>query len=180
MRWVNHPTYDLAILFIDDFKNPLYKSHAFFAKDPSRLQQGKFLCRLGYPFPEFTNFQYNADLDKLEWTTTGMIQSPTFPIEGMLTRHVMVGTKMVGVELSTPGLRGQSGGPLFDVDGVVYGMQFSTNHFHLGFDMKGKEIISDGKKIKVTNQPFLHVGRCIHADVIKEFLHENGVKFYER
>jgi hypothetical protein len=109
-----------------------------------------------------------------------MIQSPTFPIEGMLTRHVMDGTKMVGVELSTPGLRGQSGGPLFDTEGVVYGMQFSTNHFHLGFDMKGKEIISDGKKIKVTNQPFLHVGRCIHADVIKEFLHANGVKYYEK
>jgi hypothetical protein len=37
----------------------------------------------------------------------------------------------------------------------------------------------NGKTIKVNNQPFLHVGHCIHVDVIKSFLAQNGIKFYE-
>jgi hypothetical protein len=58
-------------------------------------------------------------------------------------------------------------------------MQSMTNHLHLGFDMKNQEMISGGKKIKITNQPCLHVGLCVHVDVIKEFLQTNGVKYYE-
>ena len=79
--------------------------------------------------------------------------------------------------MSTPGLRGQSGGPLFDRNGFVYGMQYATNHLHLGFDMKNKEITSEGKKISVTNQPFLHVGHCVHVDRIKEFLRQHNIPF---
>jgi hypothetical protein len=82
--------------------------------------------------------------------------------------------------LSTPGLKGQSGGPLFTKEGIVCGMQFATNHLHLGFDMKNKEVISNGEKIRITNQPCLHVGYCIHANIIKQFLQEHGVKYYEQ
>ena len=82
--------------------------------------------------------------------------------------------------MSTPGLKGQSGGPLFDINGFIYGMQYATNHLHLGFDMKNKEITSEGKKIKVTNQPFLHVGHCVHVDQIKEFLTEHKINFTEQ
>jgi hypothetical protein len=179
-RWVNHPDYDIAILFMENFSRPLYTSHAYFAKDTSGLQQGKFLCRLGFPFPEFTNFHYNQDNDRLEWTNTGAVQTPRFPIEGMLTRHLLDNNKIVGVELSTPGLRGQSGGPVFDKDGLVYGMQSSTTHLHLGFDMTNQEIVSGAKKIQVNNQPFLHVGRCVHVNAIKDFLRQHDVKFYEK
>ena len=85
----------------------------------------------------------------------------------MLTRNLVESTKIIRLELSTPGLRGQSGGPLFDEDGLICGMQSSTNHLHLGFDMKNFEYKTGGKTIKVTNQPFLHVGHCIHANIIK-------------
>jgi hypothetical protein len=68
---------------------------------------------------------------------------------------------------------------LFDVNGTVYGMQFATQHLHLGFDMKDKEIIGDGKKSKVSNYPFLHVGRCVHVDEIKSFLAEQKIDFTE-
>lgn len=178
-KWVNHIKYDLSIVIIENFKNPSYQSHAVFLKDTSVLKQGRFLCRLGFPFPEFTNFQYNTTTDNIEWTNTGQVETPRFPIEGMLTRHLLDGSKVVGLELSTPGLRGQSGGPLFNDKGLICGMQCSTNQLHLNFDMKNFEYKTGGKTIKVTNQPFLHVGYCIHVDIIKEFLTQNNIKFYE-
>ena len=178
-RWINHPKYDLSILIFEDFKNPAYKSHATFLKDTSVLKQGKYLCRLGYPFPEFTNFQFNEAADNIEWTNTGQSETPRFPIEGMLTRNLIDADKVIGIELSTPGLKGQSGGPLFNEQGLICGMQSMTNHLHLGFDMKNFEYKTGGKSIKATNQPFLHVGHCIHADIIKEFLTLNKIKFYE-
>jgi hypothetical protein len=55
-----------------------------------------------------------------------------------------------------------------------------TTHLHLGFDMKNKEIMNDGKKIKISNYPFLHVGDCIHVDRIKEFLILDNIKFHEK
>lgn len=178
-RFINHPEYDLSIIIFEKFKNPLYQSYARFLKDSSKLQPGKTMCRLGFPFPEFNNFQYNVNTDDIEWTNTGSSQTPRFPIEGMMTRHMADQKRIYGVEMSTPGLRGQSGGPLFDLNGIVCGMQSSTNHLHLGFDMHNYEYNINGRKIKVNNQPFLHVGQCIHVDIIKEFLAANAVKFYE-
>jgi hypothetical protein len=178
-KTVKHPTYDLSIIIFENFKNPLYQSHARFIKDSSSLKQGKTLCRLGYPFPEFTNFKYNQANDDIEWTNVGEKQTPRFPIEGMLTRKIKNGNEICGIELSTPGLRGQSGGPLFNEEGLICGMQSSTNHLHLGFDMKNFEYNVNGETIKVTNQPFLHVGQCIHVDIIKNFLKTNGVKYDE-
>ena len=86
---------------------------------------------------------------------------------------------MMGFELSTPGLRGQSGGPAFNQQGLICGMQSRTNHLHLGFDMKGFEYKANGVSTKVNNQPFLHVGHCIHVDIIKDFLKSNNIKYYE-
>jgi len=174
-----HPTLDLAILQFNGFAEKHYTSHATFVKDESKIKQGKYLCRLGYPFPEFNNFQYNEVTDDTEWNNDGISSTPNFPIDGIITRHISDGQQTVGIELSTPGLKGQSGGPLFDTEGLVYGMQSATNYLHLGFDIKGREVVADGKKEKVSNFPFLHVGHCIHADRIKEFLTEHNIKFYE-
>lgn len=178
-RWINHPKYDLAIIVFDNFRQPLYQSYARFLKDGNSLKQGKSLCRLGYPFPEFTNFLFDEQADQISWTNTGITSTPRFPIDGMLTRHLVDDGTLFGVELSTPGLRGQSGGPLFDRNGLVCGMQSKTNALHLGFDMNNAEHNINGRTIKVNNQPFLHVGHCIHVDIIKSFLVENGIKFYE-
>jgi S1-C subfamily serine protease len=86
---------------------------------------------------------------------------------------------MYGIELSTPGLRGQSGGPLFDNNGIVYGMQFSTKHLHLGFDLVDKEIMVNTSIKKVSDYSFIHLGQCIHVNVIKAFLKQHNVKYYE-
>ena len=55
--------------------------------------------------------------------------------------------------MSTPGFKGQSGGPLFDERGIIYGMQSAITS--------------------------LNLGQCIHAQVIKDFLRKEKVKFYE-
>lgn len=174
-----HPTQDLALLRFEGFNRILYKSHATFLADASRIKPGRSLCRLGYPFPEFTNFRYNPALDDIEWVSTGRATSPSFPIDGIVTRLSGDGSTISGVELSTPGLRGQSGGPLFDTNGLIYGMQSATSHLHLGFDIEDHEVLINGRKRRVSNYPFLNVGRCVHVNVIKAFLREKGVTFFE-
>ena len=175
-----HPKYDLAILKFNDYKTLRYQQHAVFLKDASGIRQGEFLCRLGFPFPEFNNYSFNERADDIEWTKEGIVASPRFPIEGMVTRFLADENKLFGIELSTPGLRGQSGGPLFNKDGIVYGMQFSTKHLHLGFDIVDKEIVSGNQPKKVSDYSFLHLGQCVHVDIIKEFLKEKDVKYYEQ
>ena len=57
-------------------------------RNGSDVQQGVQAFRLGYPFPEFTNYRYNKDLDDIEWTTEGRQASPAFPIDGIVTRQI--------------------------------------------------------------------------------------------
>lgn len=176
-----HPTLDLAILKFKDVKQIYYQSYAKFLKDGSQLKQGKSLCRFGFPFAEFNNFKHDLVNDEINFTDSGNMFSPSFPIEGILTRLVGDEQKnIVGIELSTPGLRGQSGGPLFDINGIVCGMQSETMPYHLGFDEQKVEIVSKGRKTNVINNSFLNVGRCIHVDAIKEFLKLHNIKYYEQ
>lgn len=175
-----HPTEDLAVIKFEGFEKIAYQGYATFLKDSSKIKQGKSVCRLGYPFPEFTNYRYDPAKDDIEWTREGQQNTPRFPFEGMVTRNLLNPEGAVtGIEVSTPGLKGQSGGPLFDERGIVYGMQSKTHHLHLGFDIKGKEIREEGKIKRVSNHPFLHLGACVHVDVIKNFLKDKGVKYYE-
>lgn len=174
-----HPKADLAILKFNDYKKLHYTGYAKFLKDASKIKQGNFLCRLGFPFPEFTNFKYNEAADDIEWTTAETQSPPRFPIEGMVTRFLAEAKQLYGIELSTPGLRGQSGGPLFNEKGIVYGMQFSTKHLHLGFDIIDKEILINNNTKKVSDYSFIHLGQCVHVNIIKDFLREKNISFYE-
>lgn len=174
-----HPTYDVAIIKFNGYGKLSYTDYAKFLTDDNSIQQGKQLCRLGYPFPEFSNFRYDAKNDEIEWTQEGQGGTPRFPIDGMITRSMQNENETFGIEISTPGLKGQSGGPLFDEDGKIYGMQSATHHLHLGFDIKDYEILDGGRKRKVSNYPFLHLGQCVHLNIIKAFLKDNGIKYYE-
>jgi len=174
-----HSKLDVALIHFSDFSRLLCESFPVFVKNGSDLKQGKYLCRLGFPFAEFTNFAYDSDEDKIHWTTSGRKDTPRFPIEGMVTRHLIDDTKnVIGFELSTPGLRGQSGGPAFDTEGKVWGMQASTTHLDLNFDVD-QEVIRKGLKKKVSDHAFLHVGRCIHINILKEFMQQNKINFQE-
>lgn len=174
-----HPNYDVAILKFKGYSSKYYTGHAVFAKDGNGIRPGDFLCRLGYPFPEFEDFLFDSSNDDIYWDASKNASTPRFPIDGMFTRHLVDETgKLFGIEISTPGLRGQSGGPLFTSNGLIYGIQSMTHHLHLGFDMVKEKMIINGKQTTINNQPFLHVGQCVHVDVIKEFLDMQKIKYY--
>ena len=175
-----HEKLDLAIIEFKDFDKKFYTGHAVFAKDSSSARPGDFLCRIGYPFPEFNSYNYNHAADDIEWSSVGNTNVPRFPQEGMVTRYVGdENNNVIGIELSTPGFKGHSGGPLFDKDGLVYGMQFATRHLHMGFDINNANIMINGKEELVNNQPFLHVGNCITGNLIKEFLDRFNIEYFE-
>ena len=174
-----HATLDIALLKFSGFTELGCSAFPVFGRDGADLKQGKSLCRLGFPFPEFTNFAYDPATDSIGGVQQGRDQTPRFPIEGMVTRHLLgPNAAVVGFELSTPGLRGQSGGPVFDSEGRVWGMQSQTAHLDLAFDVD-MEVVRDGRKRRVRDSAFLHVGHCVHVDVLKEFMREHGVGFLE-
>src|SRR5450432_548353 len=82
---ITHPTLDLAILKFKGFSKKLYASHAVFVKDSTDIMQGKYLCRYGFPFPEFNNFKYNPVKDDIEYVATGVVGTPAFPMDGIVT-----------------------------------------------------------------------------------------------
>jgi hypothetical protein len=178
MDSILHSTADLALIKFRGYKKLLCDHFPVFAADGRDLKPGKVLCRLGFPFPEFTNFRYNNNADQIEWTKEGRNTTPRFPLEGMVTRNLHDGDKIFGFELSTPGLKGQSGGPAFDSEGRIWGVQFATNHLDLDFDVN-MEVIRAGKKRRVLDYAFLRVGYAVHIDLIKDFMHENSVTFQE-
>lgn len=139
---------DLALVKFEGFNQLFCNSFPVFKDNSTDLKQGLSLCRLGFPYTGNTNFQYNSITDDIEWTTAGNPNSPLFPIDGIITRYVAENGQITGLELSTPGLKGQSGGPLFDKQGVICGLQSSTVSLPLGFDQVNREIMIDGKKIR--------------------------------
>ncbi|MBK6590594.1 MAG: trypsin-like peptidase domain-containing protein [Acidobacteria bacterium] len=174
-----HGSLDLALLHFRGVSKILCDNFPVFGRDSSEMKQGMSICRLGFPFPEFSNYGYNALTDSIGWNDQGQEFTPRFPIDGMLTRHVAdTSGKIIAFELSTPGIRGQSGGPAFGTDGRVWGMQSLTRHLDLDFDVDVE--LQRGTKVKrVQDSAFLHVGGCIHLDPIKEFMREHDVKFKE-
>jgi Trypsin-like peptidase domain len=175
----SHSNLDLALIHFREFIGLGCNSFPTFAANGSDLKQGKFLCRLGFPFPEFSNFAYDSTTNKIQWTTSGRTDTPCFPIEGMVTRHLVEGNgPVIGFEMSTPGLRGQSGGPAFDPEGRIWGMQAATAHLDLDFDVN-QEVMRNGLKKRVSDSAFLHVGHCMHVNVLKSFMTQHGVRFQE-
>lgn len=176
----HHPEHDLAILHFKGQSQTRYKGYATFLKNMDELKPGKTLCRAGFPFPEYSNYMYDEEKDEMFFKPQTTPNIPIFPLEGMVTRNIASKKgEIFAIELSTPGLKGQSGGPLFDSKGRIFGMQQSTKHLHLGFDIENKDIVTKHGRRKVNNYAFLHLGQCIRADIIKQFLDEKGYNYHE-
>lgn len=172
-----HPELDVALLHFRGFTKLLCTDFPTFAADDAGLKQGKSICRLGFPFAEFDNFEYDLASDRARWTQVGRLDTPRFPIEGMVTRHLLnQALAVVGFELSTPGLRGQSGGPAFDTEGRIWGMQSRTNHLDLNFDVN-MEVLRDGQATRIKDHAVLHVGHCVHVSALKAFMQQHRVQF---
>src|SRR5690606_19258234 len=137
---------------------------------------GTSLCRLGYPFhAAMADYDEDNDMFRLAPNT---LPIPRFPIEGIYTRAIITDQqytpehRLKFIETSSPGLRGQSGGPIFDKHGTVWGIQSHTTSLDLGF----KPTVKDGKRDIVENQ-FLNVGVGTHPEVIVTMLNKLGVSY---
>lgn len=169
------PEGDLIIGRLDRFDLKKIAAYPVF-KDPTHLRPGTSLCKLGYPFHKIkATFDEKNNVFKL---APGVLPLPRFPIEGIYTRNVIAGKSKDGkydikfLETSSPGLRGQSGGAIFDVKGTIWAVQSRTIHFALGFNPKIKK---NGREIE-ENQ-FLNVGIGIHPELIVAFFKDSGIKF---
>jgi len=140
------------------------------------MDVGRSLCKLGFPFHDISA-TYNETTDTFQ-LAAGTLPLPRFPIEGIYTRNALAGKSADGkydikfLETSSPGLRGQSGGPIFDTQGTVWAMQSQTMHLPLGFSPK----VNRGSRTTEEHQ-FLNAGLGVHAEVIVPFLRDNGIDF---
>jgi hypothetical protein len=165
---------DLAIGRLDPFDPNTVKIYPVF-KNTKCLDIGTSLCKLGFPFHD-VKASFNETKNTFE-LAPGSVPLPFFPLEGIYTRDVVTGKSNDGkyeirfLETSSPGLRGQSGGPIFDKNGTIWAVQSRTSHFPLGFSPKIKR-----NGIEVEENQFLNVGMGVHIKLILKFLRENSIK----
>ena len=128
----------------------------------------KYCVNLGFPFykitPQFNEKDNSFDLPK------EVLSMPHFPIEGMFTRNINLsrgaGLSAKFIETSSPGLPGQSGGPIFDSDGKIWAIQSSTTYYNFNRQ--------DGKrKIRAT----FDCGIGAHPEAIIVFMKNQEIKF---
>ena len=142
-------------------------------KNPVSMKPGTSLCRFGYPF-------HNVITTFDEATQRFVIPPEIFPIcefpnEGIFTRTLLgpvtLGTiQLKLIETSSPGLKGQSGGAIFDKCGNIWGIQSNTEFLSLGFPAS----LSIGGKTVVEHQ-FLNVGRGVHCEILISLLKTHSI-----
>ena len=164
---------DLALSKIEPFDPAQVAAYPVFRDPTNELVPGTSLCRLGFPFHEIS-----ATYDEATGAfrlPEGALPVPRFPMDGIYTRSAILvdgtsGRRVEYIETSTPGLRGQSGGPNFDIEGRICGLQSRTNHLALGFSPVVKR---QGKEVQ--EHQFLNVGLGPHVKEILKFLQAKGV-----
>ncbi len=144
--------YDLAAIHLTGYTKVLYKGYAIFSDGTDDVRPGKFLCRVGYPFPEFQNYEYAPEDDEIIWTGNGQRNSSRFPAEAMMTRLTAGREGINGIELNAQAMLGLNGAPLFDEKGLVHGMQIGSN------------------KTRLTV--------CLHSAIIRDFLERQHIPYY--
>lgn len=145
-----------------------------FAADKPDILAGTSLCRLGFPFHSVPA-KFDPATNQFKMDSPPMM--PMFPNEGIHTRIMLLEdpntkrrTKFL--ETSSPGLRGQSGGPIFDVEGRVWAIQSRTLSLPLGF----APTVKQGNKEIVEHQ-FIHIGVGAHIEEIRAFLTQFNISF---
>lgn len=166
---------DLATGRLQPFDPGSVQAYPIFKRVSGDLPTGRSLCKLGFPFHD-VRATYDEASDQFT-LASGVLPVPRFPLEGIHTRDATFVDQASGrqakyIETSSPGLRGQSGGPIFDVEGKVWGLQSRTLHLPLGFS----PTIKQGGRDVVEHQ-FLNVGLGTHVEEIIAFLNETHVSF---
>jgi hypothetical protein len=160
---------DIGVGRLDPFDPTTVKSYPVFKNPSVNFEPGKSLCRLGFPFHQIIP-TWDATGQRFV-LPVGALPMPRFPNEGMFTRineiQFAAGDKPPipyrYVETSTPGVPGQSGGPIFDSDGLIWAIQSKTSSYDLGF-----------RPLKTPQ--FMNVGLGVHAETVIGFLKDQKIK----
>lgn len=169
---------DIAIGKLEPYKKEFFniRQYPVFKNPRNSMPIGASLCKLGFPFHKISaTYNENNDAFLLEKEVLPM---PLFPIDGIHTRvsiffHQETGKSAKFIETSTPGLRGQSGGPIFDVNGNIWAMQCKTVHLPLGFSPK----LQKEDNTVIEEHQFLNVGLGTHVEEILKFLDQHNVEY---
>lgn len=168
---------DIGVGQLDPFDPSWVTQYPTF-KDPTKdFEPGTSLCKLGFPFHAITPV-WNDAKQSFELPPEAL-PLPRFPIEGILTRMYDLDASGAGlsfpvryIETSSPGLKGQSGGPTIDTKGTVWAVQAKTQNLPLGFDPQ----VPNGKPGQREHQ-FLNVGLGVHPDTIFGLFNQLGISY---
>lgn len=164
---------DLGLLKLDGLTLPdNYKPPRFRESSP---KQGEMLCRAGFPFYAVTAGWARS---KRQFTYENLYPMPIFVNEAIVSQFADVVVKNNELPVpyrrrlmrtSTPGLKGQSGGPLVDPDAVIGGIQTQTENFAMDFSptYKGRQ-----------EHQFLNVGVAATSETVLGFLTHQGIQHY--
>ena len=159
---------DLAVGRLQPFDPRQISYYPVFKRPDADYRPGRSLCRLGFSFHDIVPTYDEARQAFL--LPADSVPLPLFPFEGMLVRILRCpsptaenGELGTFIETSTPGLRGQSGGPIFDVNGAIWALQSHTRHYPLDF--------------KPRPHQFLNVGVGAHAEAILRLLDRLGLEY---
>ena len=167
---------DVCLGRLEGFKPDMVSEYPVF-RDPETMLPGTSICRTGFPFTNVAaDFDEKCNAFRIR---PGVLPIAFSPNAGIHTRNIITsqsskdgGYQVMYVETSTPGLKGQSGGPIFDTEGRIYAMQVRTNHMPLGFhpvsNFNGKEVVE--------NQ-FMNVGIGVHGKVLQDIMRDKHVSF---
>lgn len=158
---------DLALCKLENFDFSQITNYPVFKNPEDGIDPGTSLCRLGFPWAEVKQTYDNGSF-KIDPSGCTL-----FPNEGIFTRTIVKLTNplVALIETSSPGLKGQSGGPIFDKNGTVWAIQSVTGHLALGFSPE-----VPGKPGEVEHQ-FMNVGRGAHPATIVQLMRDKGVDF---
>lgn len=180
---VRLPGMDFAAVKLSNFDQSKVSAYPLLKDREADLQAGTSLCKLGFPFcSETPTFDANTKEFRYQNGKPAMLK---FPIDGILTRLQSVQVvdqhgnalqsnfPLINVETSSPGLLGQSGGPIFDTEGHIYALQAFTSHTPLGFS---PSIAVNGTK-HVEHQ-FINLGLGPSSVSIAGLLAQQGITFH--
>ena len=140
-------------------------------KRPAGLAAGTSVVRSGYAFNETKCSFDDAKNEFINETQS----SPLFASEGIISRNWIMTEPTSGqtihvIQTSSPGLKGQSGGPLLDADGAILAIQSSTVCLDLQFDA-----FSADHKGQYKERQFLNVGQGISTQTLEEIFERHGI-----
>lgn len=173
---------DLAVAKLAGFNAGLVPRFPKFKSPGADFAPGASLCKLGFPF--FSGKPVWDDAANSFHYPPGALDTTYFPMEGIFTRSqqvvpvdatgIPVPTPFVleVIETSSPGLKGQSGGPMFDTEGNVWALQCQTSHSALGFSPL---VEVNGKK--TVEHQFINMGMGPSSQTIMAAMASLGIKF---